>query len=130
MRFRSIASQKSHKVTKILRHVQEKTQKSSIFLHFWPFWRSCEGLMGEKARIWKRRMARERVSAGIYGSGVWREGDFNLAGTSASTRPEDETLAHKNREHRTLVGKIICLLIADKVLCLYPKGQAKVREFR
>lgn len=58
--------------------------------------------MGEKARIWKRRMARERVSAEIYGSGVWREGDFILAGTSASTRPEDETLTHKNREHRTL----------------------------
>lgn len=60
--------------------------------------------MGEKAGIWSRRMARERVSAGIYGSGVWREGDFNLAGTSASTRLEDETLAHKNREHRTLAG--------------------------
>ena len=52
-----------------------------------------------------------------FGSGGWREsgyqrrfmarersesGDFNLAGTSASTRPEDETLAHRNREHRTL----------------------------
>ena len=49
-------------------------------------------------------MARERVSAGIYGSGVWREGDFNLAGTSASTRPEGETLALRKREHRTLAG--------------------------
>ena len=49
-------------------------------------------------------MARERVSAEIYGSGVWREGDFILAGTSASTRPEEETLAHKNREHRTLAS--------------------------
>lgn len=49
-------------------------------------------------------MVRERVSAEIYSSGVWREGDFNLAGTSASTRPEGETLALRKREHRTLAS--------------------------